>query len=73
MPKRLPTVLFKFIIRTIAKNRVARSGNEEKIHICRVLSAAIKDSLFRYCQLKENFADPTAACWGLRLSEYHKW
>jgi hypothetical protein len=26
-----------------------------------------------YCQLKENFADPTTACWGLRLSEYHKW
>jgi hypothetical protein len=26
-----------------------------------------------YCQLKQNFADPTAACWGLRLSEYHKW
>lgn len=26
-----------------------------------------------YCQLKENFADPTTACLGLRLSEVHKW
>ena len=30
---------------------------------------SLREDRLRYSQLKENFANPTATCWGLRLSD----